>query len=187
VALLHEIKTKWTGVAGSPYWTTVRHLDGASVDLDGFFAAWGTLINALKTNYSDNLIAVSEPEVRIIESTTGETVGVLTHASGTWGGTGAGDELPPTNQLLIKWQTNVYTGGRRIRGRSFIPSQLEANNGPGGTPSAGYTSSVQTLVNTFLGSVGPGFVIYSPTHRVYASVTGASIWNQWASLRTRRD
>jgi hypothetical protein len=30
-------------------------------------------------------------------------------------------------------------------------------------------------------------VIYSPTHRVYASVQGASVAGDWSFLRSRRD
>lgn len=187
MALLNELRTNWSGVAGSPYYTTIRHRDDASVNLTAFQTAWGIFVNSLKTNFSSAVVASNDPEVRVIESTTNETVAVKTVSVGTWAGTGGGDALPPATQLLIQLQTNNFVGGRRIKGRIFVPCQLETNSTVTGQPSAGYRGAVDALLATMLTSMGDSFVIYSPTHKVYATVQGAHCWDQWAVLRSRRD
>jgi hypothetical protein len=50
-------------------------------------------------------------------------------------------------------------------------------------------AALNTLGANFLGGAAAAgdFVVYSPTHREMATVTVASTWQQWASLRSRRD
>lgn len=187
MAVLNELRTVWTGVAGSPYYTTLRHLSTAAISFEDFKAAWGTFLATAKSNYDNALVAQNSAEVRQIESTTGQTVGVFTTTQGIWAGTSVGEALPPMTQLLIRLSTNNFTNGRRIRGRIFLPGQVENNNSTVGQPDAGYTGTLATALATMVTAMGNSLVIYSPTHRTYAVVQSATPWNQWAVLRSRRD
>lgn len=187
MADLYEVHTTWTGVAGSPYYTTHRGLLTGPVTPSQFATAWLAFLETMKGAMDDNLVAVVEPEVTIIDSTTGQLVGVTTIAGGTKSMTGSGDVLPPQTQALVQVATPNIVNGRRLRGRFFLPGMMEANNAVDGKPSAALTSAIGSALATFVTAVSGGWVIYSPTNHVYAVVSGAQAWNQWAVLRSRRD
>jgi len=187
VANIYEIRTEWTGVAGSPYYTTLRGLSAGTTSPQEMSDAFDTFLGNSSAYFDDSLVATISPEVRVINSADGETVAVDTISGNVATFVGTGDPLPTFVQGLIKHQTGVFTSGRRLRGKIYLPGMLEANNTAAGLPSAGFTSGVQGFWDSFLATVGPDYVIYSPTHRVYGSVTGSTVNGQWSILRSRRD
>jgi hypothetical protein len=187
MAQLYEVQTVWSGVAGSPYYTTARGLLTGGTTPQEMADAMEDFLIAIAPVTDARLVAVINNEVRVIESTDGETQAVLTISGATKTMTGSGDPLPSLAQLLVRYQTGVFTSGRQIRGRWFIPGQLEANNTSVGLPSAGLVTGVDTAAGAFVTACAGDFVIYSPTHRVYASVQGASVAGDWSFLRSRRD
>lgn len=187
MALLYEVQTIWNGVEGAPYYTTLRGVFGSSTTAQEMADAWETFLGGLVAVTNDQLNAVISDEVRIIESTTGETQQVDTIVGSTTSMTAGGDPLPTLVQLLLRWSTPSFTAGRRIRGRTFIPGQLEANNDASGKPSAGLRSGIEANAATFIAACGGNLVVYSPTHRAYATVSEASCGTEWSFLRSRRD
>lgn len=187
MAQLFEVHTTWTGVAGAPYYTTLRGLLTGPVAPEAFADAWTSFLVTIQGAIIDNLTAVVEPEVTIIESSTGELVGVSTIDGATVAPTGSTDALPPMTQALLQIQTPTIISGRRLRGRIFLPGMLEANNTVDGAPSAALTESFNGAGATLVDALASTWVVYSPTHRAYGTVTGVQTWNQWAVLRSRRD
>lgn len=187
VAQLFEIRTVWGGVAGSPFYTVLRGDMSGAVTPSAFATAWDTFLGGLQAVSDNALVAVVQPEVRIIESTTGDLVGTTTIAGSTKSMTGATQAVPPTSQLLCRLTTNNFVAGRRIRGRFFIPGILTSQVNLDGTPTAGLTGGINTNLATLKAALGSTWVVYSPTHRVYAVVQSATCWSQFAVLRSRRD
>ena len=187
MAQLFEVHTTWTGVAGAPYYTTLRGLVTGPVEPEEFADAWTSFLVTIQGAIIDNLTAVVEPEVTVIESTTGELVGVLSIDGDTIAPSGSTDALPPMTQALMQLTTPAIISGRRLRGRIFLPGMLEANNTVDGQPSAALISSFDGAGATLVDALASTWVVYSPTHRAYATVTGMNTWNQWAVLRSRRD
>lgn len=187
MAQIFEVHTTWTGVAGTPYYTTLRGLMTGPVEPEEFADRWTTFLVSIQGAIADALTAVVEPEVTVIESTSGELVGVLSIDGDTIAPNGGGDALPPATQCLVQLTTPAIISGRRLRGRIFLPGMLEANNGVTGEPSGALVGSFNDALDTLVDALASTWVVYSPTHRAYATVTGAQVWNQWAVLRSRRD
>lgn len=187
MAQLYEVQTVWTGVAGSPFYTTHRGLQAGTLGAQGMADAWEDFLTAINSVTDNNLVAVIQPDVRVIESTTGETQAVLSITGATVSMTSSADSLPKSTQFLCRWTTNVFTSGRQIRGRTFIPGQTETNNAIDGKPTGALVGQYQILGDAFISDCGGDFVIYSPTHRTYAAVQACSPWTEWAELRSRRD
>lgn len=184
---LYEIHTTWNGVAGAPYYSTLRGILGGSVSPTVMAQKWVEFLDTMKGAITDPLNAVIEPEVTIIDSATGTLVGTSTVPSQTVAATGGGDALPPATQALIQLGTNTVVSGKRLRGRIFLPGMLEANNSVTGEPSAALTGSLNTALTTLQGALSGGWVVYSRTHFTYATVQSAVTWSKWAVLRSRRD
>lgn len=146
-----------------------------------------------------------------VVETVNEVTGDVTAAGSTTGtsvtGTSATDPAPGSTQGLIQWRTGVYSDGRELRGRTFLPGMLSGRSS-NGIPDAtaltamaaavaavtGHTASAQVwrrprLEALALGSPGqPG---YRPAHdaRVgsMADIVTGTPWTKWAVLRSRRD
>lgn len=189
MASLGRIRTVWGGVAGSPYYTNLWFLtDSGGTGMEDSCDAWTAFIDSLSVNMNTLMTMTVEPDVPIIDSTTGVLTGSTTITPNAVDLDGGGDILPPATQGLFRWTTGFVVAGRRLRGRTYWPGMLEANNTSSGQPSGALTASVNGALATFLAAadVAP-LVVYSPTHHAYASVDGGNMWTEWASLRSRRD
>lgn len=189
MATLGRIRTVWTGVAGSPYYTNLWFLtDGSGTGMEDSCDAWTAFIDGISINMNTNMIFTVEPDVPLIDSASGVLTGSTTITPNAVDIDGTGDILPPTVQGLVRWTTGLVVAGRRLRGRMFLPGFLEGLNQSNGTPSGTIVSAVNSGLSTMLSAmdVAP-LVVYSPTHGAFAEVDGANMWTQWASLRSRRD
>lgn len=176
------------GSAGSPFFWQL-YFDPTNVGVtaqecsdwvkDFFFAA--------RAHFSSGLTITNDAEVKTIDIATGDITNVEIATVFPVGGT-ATDLLPLQTQGLIQWRTLLFVAGRRLQGRTFLPTPPEADNDGDGTPSTGYatawTASV-TAANTAHPTVVHG--IYSRTHRVAAAAPTGTVPNQWSYLRSRRD
>lgn len=179
-----RVTTTTTGPAGAPYYTTM-YFEGA-VLADAQAAS-----NAVKQFWTDCSSAIGattnmlvNSEVEVVDPASGQVTGTFNVPQLVVGGVAGGDHLPDFTQGLVRWLTGIYVNGRQLRGRTFIPSPTEAAH-TGGNPTAGYVSDVQAAADTLMGTSDLG--VYSPTHRVFALGTTASVWQRWALLRSRRD
>ena len=183
-----RVTTRWTGVQGTPYWST--HYFGGVTEADATAAA-AAVVNFWQdcAQVIVNLLTPTiQPEVELVETATGQTSGVFTVPTDEAPPTASGTPLPWANQGLLRWRTGVFIGGREIRGRTFIPGPTEDNNTQGDVP-PGYTN-ITNLAASNLITAGAGagsLVVYSRTHAQAAVVQSASTWDQWAVTRSRRD
>lgn len=145
------------------------------------------------------------PEVDFVLPATGDIVAtvavnglaVITGASVT------NSIMPPSIAMLLRLTTATYLEGRRIQGRAFLsPVTQTAAADADGTPSPSLISAATQFGNTLKGLAGtvPPLVVWRRpriaavgppvvTARVgsTAEVTGVSVPDKFASLRSRRD
>lgn len=189
MASLGRIRTVWTNVAGSPYYTNQWFLtDGTGTGMQSSCDAWTDYLNAVVDNMNGAMVCTVEADVPIIDSTTGTLTGNTTIAPEAVSLGGSADILPPTVQGLIRWKTGLVVAGRRLRGRTFLPGFLESLNQSNGTPSGTLVAAVNALTSTYISGTGAApLVVYGPTHHAFSEVDSGDMWTQWASLRSRRD
>lgn len=188
MSLIHRCRTVITGVGGSPYYMDMN-FDPAGGTPQQQADAWydfctrGEGPTGLKVGarYSGS------PEVRVIESTTGEVTDVITVDATAVTGSYTGGYLPPANQVLVRWSTGQYVGGRQVRGKTYCPLiTIEAANDDGSvdpTTLSLFGDQAQELALNL--TVNP--VVWSRTSGQVFPVTGSSVWGQFAILRSRRD
>lgn len=182
-----RIRTIWTGVPGTP-WFSNLYFEGGAATADAANAAVDTLMTSLAVIQSNQLAFTIEPTATILESTTGQPVDVTTTDGGTGVGGQAGDMVPRACQVLVRLDTGVFLEGRQVRGKFFLPGVGEAFNDGAGVPDADMLSGVLDTFTTLLEAPGnPQLVVWSRARATVQVVTSAAVWSEWALLRTRRD
>jgi hypothetical protein len=185
-----RVRTVWTGVEGSPYYSNLYFLNVEdSSDAQTVIDLVAAYMDDLSDTWDNNLSAFTEPDVAIIDSVSGEIQQIFTGTGATSVGAVAGDILPASSQLLIRMLTDSYVGGRRIRGRMFVPSQAEANSTVG-KPTGALTAGVAVFAEDLRAAAAAaihGWVVWSRKNGTAPPVTAVSVWDQWAVLRSRRD
>lgn len=187
VTHIARLRAEFTGVAGTPayvnWYVEATTLD-AGVYQTNMLDAW----DAESGLFSSDVTCTMINPIPIIEVASGAVVDVAVGDGGSTTGSAAGELLPRATQGLLQLHTGVYVGGREIRGRTFIPYPVDgANNG--GVPETTYTDGVLDLADQFNNTAhaNGAWVIYSRAHARAEYVDRYAAWNQWASLRSRRD
>lgn len=188
MATVGRMRTVWTGVAGSPYYTNLHFLTNAVGNgLQDAAQAWADFLQAHTTNFVSDLTPVIEPDIPLIDTNTNTMIGSATVAPPAITTAGGGEALPRFTQLLIRLETGTIVAGRRLRGRIFLPGMQETLNTTQGVPSGTLIASINASLVTLLQQVDAPLAVYGPTHFAYAEVNSATAWTQWAVLRSRRD
>lgn len=139
------------------------------------------------------------PEAAVVDVATGDLTGVRSVVTATALGAQTGETLPTLVQGLIKWNTGIFIGGRRLIGHTFIPAPVEANNpaGVGPRPDGTYLTALAAGITAMLGAPSPGLVIWHRPKRdpvtnvvtvpgTSSPATAGAASLQWSVLRTRR-
>lgn len=128
-----------------------------------------------------------DTEVQEIDSATGLITATTYVTAAGASGTDASAQLPPTVQGLIQWRTGAVVSGRTLRGRTYVPAAPEGQSDATGIPSTGYQTALDTAAEALMNDANSDLVVYSTTHRTAGVVNAVTVWNKWASLRSRRD
>jgi hypothetical protein len=182
-----ELRSVWAGVAGAPYYTTLRAFHGNDLTAEAFSDAWDTALTARAVDFPSFMSVVIQPELRLIDSVTGDLIGTEVTTGNTFAGSSSGDPLPRASQALIKWSTSQIVAGRRLRGRTFLPTVIESFNTSAGKVDASLISAWATVLSSFITACQGELCVWSRTHGTVASVTAGVLWDEWAVLRSRRD
>jgi len=184
MATIFRTQTILTGVAGSPYYSNMYwDLSVAPADTVTLTAEFWAIVSEYMVN---EISWEVNGVVPTIDTTDGEILGATVHDAETGIGEASGEMLPTSTQALVKWRTGIYTGGREIRGRTFIPGISEPSN-DNGHFHPDNVSALNTALSTWLGSLSATPVIWSRVNGTAASVLAAEVWDQFAVLRSRRD
>lgn len=194
-------KVNWTGFPGSPGYT-VFHANPFQVEwTDGATALRNAMNNfmvAISNNLPNNVTVTPDPEVELIESTTGELINTFTTATlaGTTG-TGGVAYSGPTG-AVVNWRTATIRRGRRMRGRTFLVPLANACYENDGSLTAIARDDIAAAAATFIADVNTELVVYGrPTPATAANpnpapdgvvgvVTSSSVPDMAAVLRSRR-
>lgn len=107
----------------------------------------------------------------------------------TVAGSGGGDMLSPGLAILQKWRAS--TGGRSGRGRTFLGPLSEGLNQSNGTVTEDARDLIQGAAETLIESsdsfANGALGVWSPTDGVLRDFIDASVNNEFAFLRSRRD
>lgn len=184
---VRELQTVWTGVAGAPYYTTVRSLTGGSTDSQDLADAWIAFLQAIDIFWVDNLTAVVQPDVRIVNTGTGVLEGVDVVTGATVPGVSTSEQLPRMTMALVQWRTAQVVNGRFLRGRTFLPGFNEGATDANGNIDPAVAAGVATEANDYVTALGTDACVWSRTHGVAASIDLATVWSEWAFMASRRD
>jgi len=183
-----RVRTVMTGVAGSPYYsnlyfggTTLGEAFAAVEAVDNFWIANQALI-------CTPLVWDIEPDVAQIDPATGQIIAMHATAGDNGLFAGSGEAAPTSSQLLCRFFTGQYRNGRQVRGRMYMP-YLVITIIDDGRVLASAAALVVGRLNDLLteASAAGGLVVYSRTHGEEFPVTAASVWNELAVQRSRRD
>lgn len=182
---MYRINTTLTGIPGAPYYNRLyfQLVAGTAQDaLDATVAFWTAVDNL----FANDLTWTVDGQVEEVESATGNITDITAGTGGTGSGADATSYLPQINQMLVRLRTGVFFNGREVRGRIFIPGATEAASADGILDSA-WVTTMNSALATLVGDADSALMVYSPTHASGAPVTAATVWTQFASLRSRRD
>lgn len=177
-----RVRINWTGLCQG---FSVLHFDGdASQAQAAADAATDFILGTGIARVSAQLARV-DPEVNIVDPSTGSTIGATTVTTTQYPGTLGTDALPQATAILFRWRTGSYVGGREVRGRTFMPGLGSENLAANGELDAGQQADLQLAADELVAATG--FLIYSPTRGGQSPVTSASVWNEFAVMRSRRE
>ena len=181
-----RVTTEFTGPAGSP-WYSQMDFDGEETSVqaqlahDAVAAFWEDLEGLITSGVSYSVLGDVE-HVDLQD----QTIAVFGIQATLGAGLNSAQPAPYANQGLIQWRTGSYTGGRELRGRTFIPG-LASNAVLNGVWSGPVVAGMQAAADTLVENGEAGLAVFSPTKSGIASVQSATARNLVAVLRSRRD
>ena len=184
---VNRVRVVWTGTPTAGGGLSTFYFNSAVGTPAQHVSAVATFLDDTEAQRVDTLTWATEQDVATLNVGTGalEAVTSTTVESGT--GSAVVDNLPAAVQGLLRMTTNVIAGPRLLRGRLFLPGADENANSAGGIPLLAYRSDYEAAAAVLIGNANADWSIWSQTHGVLANVASASVWTQWASLRSRRD
>lgn len=193
MADMARVRTVFTGVAGTPWYSNIYiGAIGSGIDFQAYTDAVGDFWESQASVLRGDVDYTVEGDLAILNDATGE----ITRVEGTTGVSGsftsAAEPLPTQTQLLLRVLTNTYLNGRRIRGRIFIPGYCEPSS-TAGRPAPTLLTDVPASFEATIGALPHPVVVW---HKPNAE-TGApgsqhaydsiQVWSEWSVLRSRRD
>jgi hypothetical protein len=189
-----RVRTTWTSPQGGPYLST-HYFTGASDvaaqdAVDALVTFWQAVDAGIMNTYTWTVL----PEVAHIDEDDGKILNLYpVTGDSAPGAVTSGTQLPPSNQVLVRWHTQAYIDGRNVRGRTFIPGVPTANN-QAGKFNSGSAAIFDTAAEALISDAGSELVVWrrpNPAAETTAGqaipVSAASVWLDFAILRRRRD
>lgn len=194
--MLH-VRSVSTGVAGSPYYTNL-YFNASASDVATVLGRVRNFWVALAPQMRSALITNVESEVREIDPVTGNVISIQTGPEQTpVAGGNVGTVAPPANQGLIRLTTSGVRRNRRVRGRIFIPGVPSAAINASGQANGPYQTALTDAATALRATTGGvQLVVWSRPIEItgpvvvpgqQSPVIGASAWQEFAVLRSRRD
>ena len=188
---MYRIRTVFGGFAGTPWVNTLYFNDAMGTAQQAATAA-STFWGAVDANMDTQVSWLQENDVAGIDFATGNLVTVFSITGGTGSGGGATDSLPIVSQGLVRWRTASVVNNREVRGRTFIPALVVGAN-TNGTVTPAVRTSIEAAATAMIGDANSELVVWHRPTTVggsngsQAAVIAASMWTNFAELRSRRD
>jgi hypothetical protein len=191
-----RVRTTLSGVTGAPYLATMHHSGGGSTDAAAAATAVRNFWAAIAPSMAAPTHIVVDPEVEEFTPGTGDITAVHNTTTAAIDSSGSGEPLPWGIQAVVRWRTGVFSEGREIRGRTYIPCLTEGHNTLG-VPSG----ALVTILETAAAALLPVLAVWQrprdadPDHEPHpitarpgsiVPVSARSVAPSWSMLRTRR-
>jgi hypothetical protein len=197
MAYLYRVKARWSGFTGAPGYSVLHFREFGEPSGTEAAAAVGRVrlfFDDIKTWLPAAVSVLVEPEVEVIEDTTGELMDSLSVTPVLAVPGLASGNFSAATGAVVNWRTSGIRNGRRVRGRTFLVPLAAAAFSTGGQLS---TSSVNQIVTAATklsdGTLGPDLMVYGrPTNAAAADgvafvVSSVSVPATGAILTSRRD
>ena len=186
---LYRVRTIFTGVEGAPFLSTFLFEQAGGTAQQAATAA-GAFWTALAAGMHTSLAWTTEGAVAVINETNGNTESVSATTPVVGAGTAVSDRAPAATQGLVRWRTGIFTGGRELRGRTFLPGVPEDQGSQ--VPLAAYRTRADNAAAALIADVNTILAIrsskFDATGLSFAHpVVSGETWTQYAVLRSRRD
>jgi hypothetical protein len=178
----------FTGSIGAPYLSTFYFDDNDPVGVTAqqCVAATGTFWAAVDNVVSSTYAWATEPEVQTVDAATGLITAITATTPATGQGSGGTTGPPTAIQGLLRWNTQAFFGGRRLKGRTFIPG-IQSTAISGNTVLSSYRTIVDAAAAALIADANTEFVIWSKRYGSAQNVSSGTTWTTVAVLRSRRD
>lgn len=183
--VMARVRTVWTGVAGTP-WYTNHYFNPATVDATDLTSDVGEFWSSIVDQITGGVQGTVEAGVAIINPVDGEISAVLAGEEQNFAGANVAGATPPAVQGLLRLETGAYVGGRRIRGRMNIPRVPATSVGTDSGPTDAYRADIIAAAEALL-AAQPSWCVWSKKNGNVAEIDSVSVWEQFAVLRSRRD
>lgn len=179
---MNQFRIEWTGAAGLPGVSTFYNV-GTPQD---FISKAKTFFEAVKA-FIPNDVTITFPSTgNVVNVESGNVVATwLAGQADPTLGAGSGTYAAPVG-AVINWNTSLYVAGRRLRGKTFLVPCVGGVYDSAGRITTANMPILRNAANALTGGSSP-MCIYSPSHRVQADVTTATVPQMAAVLRSRRD
>lgn len=184
---MYRITTQFDGLAANGGGVNHLYFDQGAGTGAQAHAAVAAFWNAAKTYVSNTTTMTVLGEIELVDNATGQVEAVESTDQVSIAGAGAGNLASPVLQCLIRWRTGVFVNGRELRGRTFVPGVQTNSLSAGGTVAATTVSGLNNAGGSLIGAANADLVVWSKTHGMFETVTSASTWSKFATLRSRRD
>lgn len=180
-----RVRVGYSGIGGTPYLTTYYFGGSGSTMATACGSAVAAHHTALKALQDSGITYRLDPQVVEMDESTGSATASYSITAATAAGALSVESLPFASQGLVRLRTGDYANGREIRGRHFIPGLTENANNDGAVVSTTVTS-INAIYASLIGDGATDWVVWSRFNGSVNSVTTADMWEQFATLRTRR-
>lgn len=182
---MFRLRSVFTGVAGCPWYVNTHHEGTISSEAEAAATALQAFWQTQQATIPGPIRVDIEQTAVVIDPATGLQTGQLPVSAHSVSFSSSGAGLPHQVQALIRLGTGSYEGGRQIKGRIFVPGLITGASTGQGTLNANVITSLQAAATTL--STDSKLVIYSKKNKSATRVQTVSVWDQFATLRTRRD
>lgn len=193
MSTLYRYTVNWNASSGGPGTSTFHvQSDGPTAAQDAADAI-RAMFNALIAMFPTDVSFSFPGEVLLINAPDNTLTGVIPiTAPASLTGTSSASYAAPTG-ARIRWITDGIVRGRRVTGTTFLVPLYSTAFTTDGTVSSTAITAIQGAVDTYLASTDYVPLVYSrptaasPTGGVYHAITGGSVPDRAAVLRSRRD
>jgi len=154
-------------------------------EADNAAAAVASYHGALDAYQDSGISWTLDQQVVEMDHVTGNATGSYAVTAATATGGVATESLPFAAQAVIRLRTGVYTNGREVRGRTYLPGLTEAANDDGKV-SATYITNLNVVANGLRNDATCEWAIWSRINGTVSEITSVSTWDQFGIMRSRR-
>lgn len=195
---IFRVTARWSGFSGAPgysnFYFSSGFLDGGLLgdEAQSLADRVAAAFTEMRTELPGNVSISIEPEVPVLDSDTGVIQSFNTIEPPASVDGGANDYFAGPVGAVITWRTSDLRNGRRIRGRTFLVPLSTSVFDDDGTLRNSQFSFFRDFADTLMGGPGEGSLgVWSRpvggSGGVFATVTGYTIPDMAAVLRSRRD